>query len=423
MIFDPVNAEKAVIGCLILDPSLMEEAQSYTLDEKFFRETVHIEIWNLIEKALKDGVDFDPICLMDRGIDFETVTALTDIPDKIKSFKTYAYHLALGKHTYDLQRHIQRDPEDLQPIQDRMDKFTRMFSGQDLLTIQEIAQEAVETILDDDPRVDMPLPWERLNNRLAGCRRGKLSFVGGRPGHHKTNFIINVSVNLIKNGSKVLYADFEMGERETFERHVAVDKGLVGMEISTKRNSSGVMLSEPGRQRIAEKIGEFATECDGKLYIKSYPKLHEIKALAKSLDVDIVFIDHIQAFSNSQPMRSGETRAGHVNMICGQLKKMARELDIHVMCASQIDRNCEGPPKKNHFKESAGIEEYADVLIGVWWPCAEGNSVNSEGQLCEKDHFELQIAKNRGGPQGGMIMSVMPDTGRITQPFVPNGEI
>lgn len=406
------NIEKALIGSILLKPELLGKAKSYGLDDLVFNSPIVKMIWLEMESGEKSGLVPTYPFLLDKNIDGFFLNECMDMAF-LEQFDTYCQVLLKNRTDILVQRALENGNYD--GIKTALGRFETTFSEQESEDTLTIAQDVVEELLKEPEGGHMTTPWNSLNNALYGLQRGYLIFFGGRPGHHKSNICTNITTHLVKTGKRGLVCDFEMGPHIIFKRMVAVYTETFTSRLLSKRDEVGTLLDEESLQDLVLACDKFTEMIGDKLDIVSYPRLSDIEDRVKDGDYDFLVIDHIQAFAHSEPMENGATMASHVSRICGALKRIARKYDVCILSASQINRDVNGPPRKNHFKESGGIEEYGDVLVGIWWPHAEGNSVNSLDLRCDIHDLEIEIAKNRGGPQGRIELSVNPLTGKIVE--------
>jgi len=417
---DPANynalaSEIAFIGCLILDPELIETVRDRGMSVKWLKIPENQRIFEYIMQCYDEGKLIDPVTIVDSGIDEDHINQAMDSVTSTSNFEQYAKSIGLARLNEALKIRLSRNPENPEMVRSLLDSFADKFETKSMLDLRDIAKANADEVKKEEPEIEMPLPWKNLNTLLGGIRRQKLYFIGGLPGHRKTDFAINIGQHILEKGFTVLYCDYEMGESDTFLRFYTKKSRVPNTYISTRIKEHGVALTDIERVTIADTMEDYGQKMHGRLNIICYPKINEVKNMIKSTGADVVFIDHIQLFAEEHPIRQGETKAAHINTLCRRLKKLSRELNVAIICPSQIGRQCSGPPKKSDFKESAGMSENGDVLIGVWWPQAEQLSKDSKGKTCNKNYFELELAKHRGGPVGRDELHVEVETGFMTE--------
>jgi replicative DNA helicase len=143
---------------------------------------------------------------------------------------------------------------------------------------------------------------------------------------------------------------------------------------------------------------------DSKLFIDDSPRLtiYELRSRARKMKkrsgLDLVVVDYLTKIS---PAHSKDrTRDQEVTEIAEDLKALAKELKIPVLCLAQLNRKCEERPNKrprlSDLRESGGIEQAADDILFLYrdevYNKAEDNPL--------KNVAEIIVAKQRNGPEG-----------------------
>ena len=132
-------------------------------------------------------------------------------------------------------------------------------------------------------------------------------------------------------------------------------------------------------------------------------------ACRRQKDLELVVIDYLQLMQSagSGHSWSNESRTQAVSDISRMLKIMAKELNVPVICLSQLNRAAEGRtdkrPMLSDLRESGAIEQDADVVIGLY----RDGYYNKE---CENPNLaEAIILKNRKGQTGTCELNWMPE--------------
>jgi replicative DNA helicase len=127
----------------------------------------------------------------------------------------------------------------------------------------------------------------------------------------------------------------------------------------------------------------------------------ELRAKARRLklqhDVKCIMIDYMQLMDNPGP----ESRQQQISEISRAVKSVARELNIPVICLSQLNRMTEGReghrPRMSDLRESGSIEQDADVVMLLH---REDYYRMSEQDFQPDNIAEIIVAKQRNGPTG-----------------------
>jgi replicative DNA helicase len=125
--------------------------------------------------------------------------------------------------------------------------------------------------------------------------------------------------------------------------------------------------------------------------------------MKEKFNIACVFIDYLQLMSSG--LRS-ESRQVEVSEISRGIKAMARELDVPVVCLSQLNRAAEQReghrPRMSDLRESGSIEQDADVILMLHREeyYHQGDPDWAEANLDKAGIAELIFAKQRNGPTG-----------------------
>ena len=121
-----------------------------------------------------------------------------------------------------------------------------------------------------------------------------------------------------------------------------------------------------------------------------------------------VFIDYLQLMTSAGGKSySGENRQQAVADISRMLKIMAKELQVPVLCLSQLSRANEKRedkrPMLSDLRESGAIEQDADIVMFLY----RDDYYNEDSE--KRNIAECIVAKNRHGETGKVELRWMPD--------------
>jgi replicative DNA helicase len=146
------------------------------------------------------------------------------------------------------------------------------------------------------------------------------------------------------------------------------------------------------------------------IYVDDSPGLTvtEIRAKARRMrrrpGLDLLIVDYLQLMQGTQ----GENRQQEIAAISRQLKNLARELNVPVIAASQLNRSLESRedkrPRLGDLRESGAIEQDADVVLFIY----RHEYYHPEAQET-KGIAEINIAKHRQGAVGRVDMTFLPE--------------
>ncbi len=241
-----------------------------------------------------------------------------------------------------------------------------------------------------------------LDDLLGGLQPGELGIVAARPGQGKTALALTVAVKAASAGHRALFVSLEQPRVEILQRLVS---DLAGIDTQTLRRGH---LNE--KQLHLVRMAGTIIHAMG-LSISDDPgqRLGRIWADARRLSsqggLGLVVIDYIQLI---EPDSRKEPRHEQVARISRTLKLMARDLQVPVVVAAQLNREVENrsdkKPRLADLRESGSIEADADYVILLHDP--------------GDPPWGLQaiVAKNRAGPVGEALLRFDRPFGRITDP-------
>jgi replicative DNA helicase len=141
----------------------------------------------------------------------------------------------------------------------------------------------------------------------------------------------------------------------------------------------------------------------------------EIKAKTRRLKVEhnvgMVIVDYLQMMEGAG--RAAENRQQEIAQISRNMKALAKELEIPVIVASQLNRASEREgredkkPQLSHLRESGAIEQDADLVLMLYRPFYYDHK--PEGRT----KTELMIAKQRNGPVGSVDIAFIEEYARF----------
>jgi replicative DNA helicase len=260
-----------------------------------------------------------------------------------------------------------------------------------------------------------------LDLMTGGLKPQELWIVGARTSTGKTSFLLNVACTAALKGNIVAIFSMEMSARSIANRIGAAIAG-----ISVQRVKDG-RLERVDLEHVTEKLAPFMKKNAG-IWVddSSALELADFKARARRMatayKVNLIVVDYLQLMVSAGP-HAKNLRALEVTEIAQCLKNIAKELNIPVMAAAQLNRNPKdrkfGFPKLTDLRESGDIENSADLCLLLWRPWAEidrkdpderaalakklniknADNVTQRDQMSEA-YARLIIAKQRDGPPG-----------------------
>ena len=234
----------------------------------------------------------------------------------------------------------------------------------------------------------------------GGMLAGGMYILAARPGMGKTSFALNMLLHAGKfSGKTVVFFSLEMSREQLAMRLISGESFVDNKKLVTGK------LGEEDWTKIA---AASAALNQTQILIDDNPSLSVADMNAKCRRVDnlgLVVIDYLQLMTSAGgPTRSGDNRQQIVSDISRALKIMAKELDVPVLCLSQLSRANESRsdkrPMLSDLRDSGSIEQDADTVFFLRRLSVMNIDEDPETRLSTEGRGTLSIAKNRHGESG-----------------------
>ncbi|MBR2421913.1 MAG: replicative DNA helicase [Oscillospiraceae bacterium] len=232
-----------------------------------------------------------------------------------------------------------------------------------------------------------------LDKKINGLNKSDLFLIAARPAMGKTAFALNIALNVAKKYNKTVACfSLEMSREQLIMRLLANESFVELQKLLTGK------LTEEEWTKLAMASASLS-QTDLRVDDNPSITVAEINAKCRRLDnLGLVVIDYLQLMQGSGYGKASDNRVNVVSDISRSLKIMAKELNVPVICLSQLSRGPEGRtdkrPMLSDLRESGAIEQDADEVIFLYRD--EYYNENTE----EKGVAECIVAKNRHGEVG-----------------------
>lgn len=235
-----------------------------------------------------------------------------------------------------------------------------------------------------------PTGFPDLDTATRGLHGGELIILAARPAMGKSVLAMNIAANVAKQGGSVYVLSLEMPRIELMSRLAAADSSAPYDKIQA------AAFDEIGGQ-----LGSFVSDLKNRRLLIDDRATMTVPRLRASLKrykrrvgaLDLVVIDYLQLLSST-----GQGRYEQVSEISRALKVLAMELDVPIICLSQLNRELEKRPNKRpvlaDLRDSGSLEQDANAVLFLYREAAY-----TEG-LSDPWVAELIIAKLRHGKTG-----------------------
>ncbi len=415
-----VDAEKSVIGSLLLDSSMCDDVVLLLRPEDFYSD-VHRKLFGHIVAMHDEGNRIDTTLLVERlkqAGDYELIGGAAYLAEILQAVAVAAHAVYYAKIVRDkatlrsiihASTEILRDAYD--PTLDCRDMISQaeekifaihdLRSSDQLASMHDILVEAFEHI---DKRMErggatgVPSGLADLDNLTGGLHESELVILAARPSMGKTALATNIADHVsVEANLGTLFVSLEMSRLELAQRMLCA-RG----EINGSKFRAGYLSGED-RDKLVQASARLSK---APLYVDDTPSrtISEIAACARRLKrktgLKLIVIDYLQLI---EPDNAKDPRQEQVAKIARRLKGLARELRVPVLCLAQLNRQAEATkdnrPRLSHLRESGAIEQDADVVMFVH----REEYYHSHEEAVEQDlvgKADLMIAKQRNGPTG-----------------------
>lgn len=412
------SAEQAVIGSMLIDTRCIPDVIERLKGAEFYIQQ-NRDIFETIYAMFSYGQTIDPITVLDqmktRGVFRETSTAyiaelmrITPTAANVLEYAAIVSDRALLRNLATAADEINTlvyegtgEAENMLEAAER--KIYALRQGRvvgGLVPISTVVQ-TVYSNLSEAASSGQKIPGlstglNDLDRYILGLNKGELILIAARPGMGKTSIALNIAMNVAKkSGKTVAVFSLEMS------REQLVSRLLAGEGLVPSQNLLTGQLNSDEWKRIAA-AAQVLSATDMRIDDNPMLSVSDMNAQCRRIsNLGLVVIDYLQLMQSAggdSRKYAGENRQQVVSDMSRMLKIMAKELNVPVICLSQLSRASEGRPNKrpmlSDLRESGAIEQDADVVIGLY---REGY-YNAE---CEEPNVsEAIVLKNRKGQTG-----------------------
>lgn len=414
-----LEAEKSVLGSILLDKDALIEVSGWLKPEHFYDDR-HTAIYENVLELFEDGLPIDLVTISDKLKKKKLLTKvggrayLTDLASFVPTsahaqeygniVKETATRRGLISSATEITKLSYDEELAISNVIDRSETliFDVAQSGikSNFIHIKDLLKDAYERAAhakDTDDYSGISTGFRELDVLLGGFQKSDLIIVASRPSVGKTSLALDMMRHAaLVEKKKIAFFSLEMSNMQIMDRLLGMQSGIPFWEIRTNK------LTEEKVVKLANTMGELA---DANIFVDDMAGQHinqvrtKARRLALEQGVDIIFVDYLQLMHGN----SRESRTLEVAEVSQGLKNLAKELDIPVVALSQLSRAIEQRqsrrPQLSDLRESGSIEQDADVVIFLdreetWNPETE-----------KKGTADVFVAKHRNGPTGIMELA------------------
>lgn len=256
---------------------------------------------------------------------------------------------------------------------------------------------------------------ETLDTALSGLNNSDLIILAARPGMGKTSLALNIALHAGKfSGKQVAIFSLEMSKEQLGMRLLSTESEVDNKSLITGR------LSDSAWDKIAM-AAQVLNETTLLIDDDATMTVADINAKCRRVkNLGLVVVDYLQLMSSAGGKGGGfEGRQQAVSDISRAMKIMSKELNVPVLCLSQLsranekDRTSVRAPRLSDLRDSGAIEQDADVVLFLHR--AEYYNVDGTEDTDPND-TQLHVSKNRHGETGVFHLTWTPQFTRFTDP-------
>ena len=424
-----VEAEQAVLGSMLIDERCVPDVVARLSPDDFYMRQ-NRELYQVLFGMFNRFETIDPVTVLDRmkqaGVyDEKTSVAylrqLMEITPTAANVLEYANIVAdkallrrVGETAGELTEMVRSEsgtaPQILEAAEQRIFAIRQGRSAIGMSHISTVMGQVWETIKErqasgaEFPGISTGLV--DLDRRITGLNDSDLLILAARPGMGKSALALTIALEAGKHsGKNVAIFSLEMSREQLGLR-------MLSMEclIDNKKLLTGRISGEEEWSRAAMAVAALSQT---KIYIDDDATLSvaDINAKCRRIkNLGLVIIDYLQLMTSAGgPQRSGDNRQQVVSDMSRSLKLMAKELNVPVLCLSQLSRANEARaanqrrPMLSDLRESGAIEQDADIVLFIHRDSYyDDDSENPNVAECI-------VAKNRHGETGTVKLEWRPE--------------
>lgn len=412
-----LEAEQSVLGSILIDPECFDTLPEIVRPDDFYLDE-HRQIYNAMQTLFLSSKAIDPVTLIDtlvrQGVYNEDESAryiklIAEIVPTAANVKEYA--------------RIVRDNSKLRMLISECDEITNnaFAAHDDASTIIGDAEQRIFSLAQDNTQrsfadikdvlvstitqikqiqtegvgsMTIPTGFSGIDRVLVGMGKSDLVLVGARPGMGKTSFALNIATMAARmfkeqgSDKAVCIFSLEMSNEQLVQR-------ILSSEAMVDSNSlrSG-MLTPEDWTKLAQ-ASSILSDYNIKTDDTTGMTITSMKAkLRRERNVGMVIIDYLQLMQSDRRI---DNRVNEVADISRNLKIMAKEFNVPIICCAQLSRGPESrtdkKPMLSDLRDSGAIEQDADIVMFLY-----------RDEYYDKEKNEntakVIIAKNRHGGTG-----------------------
>ena len=418
-----LEAEQAVLGSILIDSRCVTDIVGVVKPEDFYLQQ-NREIYEAVYAMFNFSQSIDPVTVLDKmremGVYHDNsrdyILQLMDITPTAANAVRYANIVkekamlrGLAQAASDISETVYDGvgtPMEMLEIAEKKIYALRKGERGDSLehigtVLHEVFDHLTELSQSDSAIPGLSTGLRDLDSKINGLNKGNLLLIAARPAMGKTSFALNIGLNVAKKYNKtVAFFSLEMSREELCMRLLSGESFVDSQKLATGK------LSEDEWNKLCM-ASSALSQTDIRVDDNSGITVAEMNAKCRRVEnLGLVIIDYLQLMQSSGYGKGSDNRVTVVSDISRALKIMAKELNVPVICLSQLNRAAESRsdkrPMLSDLRESGAIEQDADCVMMLY----RDDYYNPDSE--EKNVAECIVAKNRHGEIGTVKLQWLP---------------
>ena len=411
-----LEAEQSVLGSILIDSQCVAEVIGIVHVDDFYLQQ-NREIFQTVYTMFNFSQPIDPVTVLDKmkELGFHTdksrdyIIQLMEITPTAANVARYAKIVRekamlralinAGSEIVDMVQSETGTPAEMLELAEKKVYAVRKGEREDSLehigtVMHKVFDRLTELSQSDSAIPGLSTGLRDLDYKINGLNKSDLLMVAARPGMGKSAFSLNLAINVAKKYKKtVAIFNLEMSREQLAMRLLASESFIELNKLATGK------LSEEEWTKLCLASSSLS-QLDIRIDDNPTVTVADINAKCRRLgdDLGLIVIDYLQLMQGSGYSKNSENRVTVVSDISRSLKIMAKELNVPVICLSQLSRAVESRtdkrPMLSDLRESGTIEQDADSVMFLY----RDDYYNKDSE--EQGVTECIVAKNRHGETG-----------------------
>ena len=418
-----VEAEQAVLGSILIDSRCVADVIGLLRPEDFFLEQ-NREIYETIYTMFNYSQTIDPVTVLDKMLELgyhhdnsrDYIMQLMEITPTAANVVRYANIVrdkamlrGLAQAATDISEivndQVGTPAEMLEAAEKKIYALRKGERGDSLehigTVLYKVFDHLAELSMSDSAIPGLSTGLRDLDTKINGLNKSDLLLIAARPAMGKTSFALNIGLNVAKKYKQTIAMfSLEMSKEQLAMRLLSGESFVDSQKMLTGK------LDDDEWSKLAMASAALS-QTDIRVDDNPAITVAEMNAKLRRVEnLGLVIIDYLQLMTGSGYGKQSENRVQVVGEISRSLKIMAKELNVPVICLSQLSRAVESRTDKrpimSDLRESGAIEQDADCILFLYRD--DYYHENSE----EKNVAECIVAKNRHGETGTVKLQWLP---------------